>query len=140
MPRNSAIRKAATPITGGINWPPSEDADSIAAAVAGGMPAPIIAGMVAEPMVMALAAPLPLTVPTHIEPITADCGSACAERIATRLVARSSDSMQPNPLSTLSTSRKAPTTVSAICGRLENTPVVVSTLIAVMTRFQLSPE
>src|SRR5882757_10027125 len=98
---NSAIRKAATPITGGISWPPSEDADSMAAAVAGGMPAPIIAGMVAEPMVMALAAPLPLTVPTHIEPITADCGSACAERIATRLVARKSDSMQPKPLSTL---------------------------------------
>ena len=103
------------------------------------MPAPIMAGMVAEPMVMALAAPLPLTVPTHIEPITADCGSACAERIATRLVARSSDSMQPKPLSTLSTSRNAPTTVSAICGRLENTPVVVSTLMAVTTRSQLRP-
>ena len=55
------------------------------------MPAPIMAGMVAEPMVMAFAAPLPLTVPTHIEPTTADCGSACAERTATRLVARSSD-------------------------------------------------
>ena len=59
------------------------------------MPAPIMAGMVAEPMVIAFAAPLPLTVPTHIEPTTADCGSACAERAATRLVARSSDSMQP---------------------------------------------
>src|ERR687891_123970 len=74
-------------MTGGISWPPSEDADSIAAAVARGMPAPTMAGMVAEPMVMALAAPLPLTVPTHIEPTTADCGSACAERTATRLVA-----------------------------------------------------
>ena len=90
-------------------------------------------------MVMALAAPLPLTVPTHIEPITADCGSACGERIATRLVARSSDSMQPKPLSMLSTSRNAPITVSAICGRLENTPVVVSTLMAVTTRHQLRP-
>ena len=67
----------------------------MAAAVAGGIPAPIIAGMVAEPMVMALAAPLPLTVPTHIEPITADCGSACGERMATCLVARKSESMQP---------------------------------------------
>src|SRR5581483_8096688 len=103
------------------------------------MPAPIIAGIVAEPMVMALAAPLPLTVPTHIEPTTADCGSACGERIATRLVARKSDSMQPNPDNVASTSRNAPTTVSAICGRLENTPVVVSTLMAVTTRHQLSP-
>ena len=68
---------------------------SIAAAVAGGMPAPIIEGMVADPIVIALAAPLPLTVPTAIEPITADCGSACGERIATRLVARNSESMQP---------------------------------------------
>src|SRR5207248_1564830 len=117
-----------------------EEADSMAAAVAGGIPAPIIAGMVAEPMVMAFAAPLPLTVPTHIEPITADCGSACGERIANRFVARKSDPMQPNPLSTLSTSRNAPITVKAICGRLENTPVVVSTLIAVTTRRQLKPE
>src|SRR5262245_49997620 len=126
-------------MTGGISWPPSEDADSIAAAVAGGMPAPIIAGMVAEPMVMALAAPLPLTVPTHIEPTTADCGSACGERIATRLVARRSDSMHPKPLSALRTSRNAAITVSAICGKLENTPVDVSTLMAVPTRHQLRP-
>src|SRR5262244_1395851 len=100
-------------MTGGISWPPSDDADSMAAAAARGMPAPIMAGMVADPMVMALAAPLPLTVPTHIEPITADCGNACGERMATRLVARSSDSIQPNPLRVLSTSRNAPMTVRA---------------------------
>src|SRR5262245_3973236 len=126
-------------MTGGISCPPSEDADSMAAAVAGGMPAPIMEGMVAEPIVIAFAAPLPLTVPTHIEPTTADCGSACAERTATRLVARSNDSIQPKPLSTLSTSRNEPTMVKAICGRLENTPVVVSTLMAVTTRHQLKP-
>ena len=68
------------PMTGGINCPPSEEAVSMAAAVTRGMPAPIMAGMVAEPTVMALAAPLPLTVPTAIEPSTADCGSACGER------------------------------------------------------------
>ena len=111
----------------------------MAAAVARGMPAPIMAGMVAEPMVIALAAPLPLTVPTHIEPTTADCGSACGERKATRLVARSRESMQPYPVSTLSTSRNDPMVVSAICGRLEKTPVVFSTLMAVTTRFQLNP-
>src|SRR5262245_10282848 len=133
------MRKADTPMTGGISWPPSDDADSMAAAAARGMPAPIMAGMVADPMVIALAAPLPLTVPSHIEPITADCGNACGERMATRLVARSSDSMQPKPLSTLSPSTNEPITVSAIWGRLEYTPVVVSTLMAAMTRLQLNP-
>ena len=78
-----------------MNWPPIDEAFSIAAAVAGGRPALIIAGMVAEPTVMELAAPLPLTVPIAIEPITADCGMACGERMATRLVARSSESTQP---------------------------------------------
>src|SRR3970040_1819832 len=57
------MRKPAMPITGGISCPPSEEAVSIAAAVARGMPAPIIAGMVAEPTVMALAAPAAPTVP-----------------------------------------------------------------------------
>src|SRR5262249_61432604 len=103
--------KRARPRTAGLAGRRGEEAASIAAGVGGGMPAPTMAGMVAEPMVMAFAAPLPLTVPTHIEPTTADCGSACGERIATRLVARSSDSMQPNPDSALSTSRNAPTTV-----------------------------
>src|SRR5262249_61656190 len=103
--------KPAPPWTGGINRPRRGEAVSSAGGVAGGRRAQIMAGIVAEPIVIALAAPLPLMVPTHIEPTTADCGSACGERIATRLVARSSDSMQPNPDSALSTSRNAPTTV-----------------------------
>ena len=74
-----------------------------------------------------------------MEPITADCGNACGERIATRLVARRSDSMAPKPPRTLSTSRNDAMTVRAICGRLENTPVEVSTLMAVPTRHQESP-
>ena len=78
------------------------------------MPEAIIAGIVAEPIVMAFAAPLPLTMPTHIEPTTADCGIACGERNATRLVARNRDSMQPKPRKRLSTSRNEPTVVSAI--------------------------
>ena len=127
------------PITGGISCPPSEDADSIAAAVAGGMPEAIIAGIVAEPMVIALAAPEPLTMPTHIEPTTADCGIACGERKATRLVARNSNSMQPNPRNRLRTSRNEPTVVSAICGRREKMPVETSTLLAVMMRVQSRP-
>ena len=89
------------PITGGINWPPIDEEFSIAAAVAGGRPALIMAGIVAEPTVIESAAPEPLTVPISIEPMTADCGIACGERTATRLVARSSESMQPNPRSRL---------------------------------------
>ena len=127
------------PMTGGISWPPIEEAFSIAAAVAGGRPAWIMAGIVAEPTVMELAAPEPLIVPIAIEPSTADCGMACGERMATRLVARSSESMQPKPRSRLSTSRNEPITVSAICGRLEKMPVSISTLLAVMTRAQDTP-
>ena len=99
----------------------------------------IIAGIVAEPIVMALAAPEPLTMPTHIEPTTADCGIACGERNATRLVARSSDWMQPKPRSRLKTSRNEPTVVSATCGRREKIPVDTSTLLAVMSRSQVMP-
>ena len=99
----------------------------------------IIAGIVAEPIVIALAAPLPLTMPTHMEPTTADCGMACAERNATRFVARSSDSMQPKPRNRLSTRRNEPTVVRAICGRREKMPVATSTLFAVTRRSQESP-
>src|SRR4051812_8111316 len=105
------------PITGGISWPPIDDEFSIAAAVAGGKPAWIIAGIVAEPTVMELAAPEPDTVPIAIEPIIADCGIACGDLMATRLVARSSESTQPKPRSRLNTIRNEPITVSAICGR-----------------------
>ena len=45
-------------------------------ALARGMPARINAGIVAEPVVTALAAPLPLTDATPNEPITAVCGRA----------------------------------------------------------------
>jgi len=127
------------PITGGISCPPIEEAFSIAAAVAGGRPAWIIAGMVAEPTVIELAAPEPDTVPIAIEPITADCGMACGERMATRLVARSSESTQPKPRSRLNTSRNEPITVSAICGSREKMPVSISTLLAPMTRVQDRP-
>src|SRR5688572_5053622 len=107
------------PMTGGINCPPSEDAVSIAAAVVRGMPAPIMAGIVAEPTVMALAAPLPLTVPTAIEPKTADCGRACGERAATRLEALRIDSMHPNARITARTRMNEPIRVRASCVRLE---------------------
>src|SRR5690242_9603576 len=122
------------PITGGISWPPIEEAVSIAAAVGGGNPAWIMAGMVAEPTVIELAAPEPDTVPIAIEPTTADCGIACGERMATRLVARNSDSTQPKPRNRLSTRRNEPITVSAICGRREKMPVSISTLLAATTR------
>ena len=61
---------------GGMSWPPSEAAVSIDAALERGMPARINAGMVADPVVTALAAPLPLTEATPNEPMTAVCGNA----------------------------------------------------------------
>jgi hypothetical protein len=107
------------PITGGISWPPSEADASIAAACSRGMPAPIMAGIVTEPMVAALAAPLPLTVPTAQEPNTADCGSACEERAAMRFAVTRIESTAPNARSRLSTSRNEPISVSASCGSRE---------------------
>jgi hypothetical protein len=127
------------PMIGGMSCPPIDDAFSIAAAVAGGKPALIMAGMVAVPTVMELAAPLPLTVPIAIEPITADCGIACGERVATRLVTRRSESTHPKPRSRLSTSRNEPMRVSAISGSRENMPVAISTLLAVITRCHERP-
>ena len=127
------------PITGGISCPPIDEAFSIAAAVAGGRPAWIMAGIVAEPTVMELAAPEPLMVPMAIEPTTADCGMACGERMAMRLVARNSESTQPKPRSRLKTNRNEPMMVRAICGRLEKMPVSTSTLLALMTRCQVTP-
>ncbi len=127
------------PITGGINCPPIDEEFSMAAAVAGGSPALIIAGIVAEPTVMELAAPDPLTVPIAMEPITADCGIACGERSAIRLVMRSSESTQPKPRSRLRTSRNEPITVSAICWRRAKMPVSISTLLAAITRSQERP-
>ena len=111
----------------------------MAAATDRGMPAPIIAGMVAEPTVMALAAPLPLTVPTAIEPSTADCGRACGERTAICLEAFRIESTQPKARSAARTRMNEPISVSASCGRLEKTPVDVSTLIALAMRSQVSP-
>ena len=70
------------PMMGGISCPPSDDAVSMEAATTRGMPAPIMAGMVAEPVVMAFAALLPLTEATARDPSTADCGSACGDRTA----------------------------------------------------------
>ncbi|MNC84739.1 hypothetical protein D3C83_03040 [compost metagenome] len=113
------MRKAEIPMTGGISCPPSEEAVSMAAATTRGMPAPIMAGIVAEPTVMALAAPLPLTVPTAIEPTTADCGRACAERTAICLEPLRMDSTQPNARSAERTRMNEPISVSASCERLE---------------------
>ena len=47
--------------------------------------------------------------------------------------------MQPKARSTLSTRRNEPISVSASWGSSENTPVVISTLIALTTRVQLRP-
>ncbi len=127
------------PMIGGISCPPSDDAVSMAAAVTRGMPAPIMAGMVAEPVVMAFAALLPLTAATAIEPSTADCGSACGERTAINEAPLKIESTQPKARSVARTRMNEPISVSASCGRLEKIPVDVSTLIEVTIRSQLSP-
>ncbi|MNF67686.1 hypothetical protein D3C84_495080 [compost metagenome] len=64
---NWAIRKAAAPMTGGISWPPVDDAASTAAACSELIPDFFIAGMVNMPITAALAVALPLTEPNRVE-------------------------------------------------------------------------
>src|SRR5512139_3014693 len=123
------MRKAAIPMTGGMSCPPREAEVSMAAAFIRGIFAAIIAGMVADPMVMALAAPLPLTVPTPIDPRTAACGRAWADLLARREAVLMIDSTQPKARRALKTRRKDPIRVRASWGRREKTPVAISTLI-----------
>src|SRR5919106_5512436 len=133
------MRNAEIPRTGGMRWPPSDEAVSMAAAPGRDRPDAIIAGIVAEPVVAALAAPLPLMAATPKEPSTADWGSACGDRAAMRDAARRIESTAPNARSMLRTRRNEPISVRASWGRRENTPVVVSTVIAVTTRDQSRP-
>ena len=55
MPVNSAIRNAATPITGGVNWPLVDEATSTAPAFSAENPVRFISGMVKVPVVTTLA-------------------------------------------------------------------------------------
>ena len=65
--RNSAITKAAAPITGGMIWPPVEATASTAAANGGRKPVRFIRGMVIGPSTITLATALPETVPNRLE-------------------------------------------------------------------------
>src|ERR1044072_1273160 len=69
--KNSAMMKAAAPITGGINWPPVEPTDSIAAARYDEKPDLTIAGMVAMPTASTFDPALPEIMPNNPEPTTA---------------------------------------------------------------------
>jgi hypothetical protein len=116
-------------MTGGMSWPPREAEHSMAAACTRGIPLAIMAGIVAEPMVMALAAPLPLTVATPMDPTTAACGSAWADLSASCFAVLTMEFTQPKALKTLRTSRKDPIWVRASWGSREKTPVAISTLM-----------
>ena len=65
------MMKAAAPITGGINWPPVEPTDSIAAARYGVKPDLIMAGMVTMPTASTFDTALPEIMPNSAEPTTA---------------------------------------------------------------------
>ncbi len=65
------MMKAAAPITGGINCPPVEPTDSIAAARVGENPERDISGMVTMPTAMTLLTAAPEIMPNSAEPTTA---------------------------------------------------------------------
>ena len=71
MPRKSAIRKAAAPITGGMSWPPFEATASMAPATCGLKPVRFIIGMVMMPVDVTLATTLPEIDPKKPEASTA---------------------------------------------------------------------
>ncbi len=98
---------------GGINFPPMEEAVSMVAALSLEIPAWIILGIVAEPVVAAFAAPLPLTVATPMEPSTALWGSMYRDLAPILLAPLSRESIHPKACRTLNTRIKEPISVSA---------------------------
>ena len=68
--RNSAITKAAAPITGGMICPPVEATASTAAANGGRNPERFISGIVIGPSTITLATALPETVPNSADDTT----------------------------------------------------------------------
>src|SRR5918998_5384846 len=71
MPTYSAIRKEAAPITGGMIWPLTEEAVSIAAAFTPDSPARFISGMVKMPPDTTFDTDEPDTMPFAAEDTTA---------------------------------------------------------------------
>lgn len=74
-----------------------------------------------------------------MDPNTAARGSACAESVAIREASVKSESTRPNGRSALRTRRNGPMTVRASWGRLEKTPVGISTLIGPSTLVHSRP-
>ena len=71
MPTYSIIRKAAAPITGGVNWPLVDAATSTAPALVPGNPTRFIRGIVKVPVVATLAIDEP-----EISPVVAEATTA----------------------------------------------------------------
>jgi len=82
---NSAIKNAAAPIMGGINWPPVEAVASTAPANSGLYPRRFIIGMVKEPVPTTFATDDPDTVPNRALEITATFAGPPAAQPATEL-------------------------------------------------------
>ena len=70
MFKNSAIKNAAAPMTGGMIWPPLDATASMAAAMWPGKPVLFISGIVIAPSTTTFATALPETVPKSAEETT----------------------------------------------------------------------
>ena len=70
MFKNSAIKNAAAPMTGGMICPPLDATASMAPAMCAGKPVRFIKGMVMAPSTTTLATALPETVPNSAEETT----------------------------------------------------------------------
>ena len=95
--------------------PPMDAAHSTAPANSPGMPYFFISGMVKAPTTVALAAPLPLIMPTADEASTAVCGIVTRDLPAIRRMNWTIAPWASKPAAAAARSRKAPIVVSAIC-------------------------
>ena len=120
--KNSAIKNAAAPITGGNNCPPVEATASIAAALCAGYPLRLIMGMVTTPVDITLATALP-----EMEPKIADAITAIFMAPPRKPPISMSDTSvknlaPPTRLSVTPNKTKAITTVHAICSGMPRMP------------------
>ncbi len=124
MARNSAMMKAATPITGGMIWPPVEATASIAAATWGRYPVRFISGMVTDPVITTFDTAVPEMDPNRLEATTAILAGPPRKRPMAAMAKSVSTVAPPLWNRTLPKSTKARTTVAATTNGKPSMPLV----------------
>ena len=109
------MMKAAAPITGGINCPPVEPTDSMAAARYGVKPDLTMVGMVTIPTASTLLTALPEIMPNNAEPTTAILAAPPRKRPMAAIEISAKKSAPPVRASTCPRMVNGMTTITATC-------------------------